>query len=106
MRTRIAVLDNRVVVRPDPVETQTKSGLYIPDTAKDKPTMGTVVNVGAGALTPDGQLLPLRVKVGQRVLYPPYAGLPIDLDGESESLVLMREPDLLAIILDADDKEA
>jgi len=84
-------LHDRVVVRPNPAEEKTASGIIIPDTAKEKPMRGTVVAVGPGK--PDE---PTTVKVGDVVLYGKYAGTEINVDGED--LLIMRESDILAVV--------
>ncbi len=93
----IKPLYDRVVVRPvEEGEEKTPSGIIIPDTAKEKPTEGEVVAVGEGRLSEKGELIPLKVKVGDRVIYSKYAGNEIVLNGED--LIILREDDILAII--------
>jgi len=89
-------LYDRVIVRPSEPEEVTKGGIIIPDTAKEKPMQGEIVAVGNGKLTEDGKVLPLRVKVGDKVLYGKYAGTEIKIDGED--YLIMRESDIFAII--------
>jgi len=89
-------LDDRIVVKPNEAETQTASGLVIPDTAKEKPQMGEIVAVGPGALDDDGDRLPMDVSVGDKVLYSKFAGTEVKFEG-SEYLVLSSR-DLLAIV--------
>ncbi|MBS1645413.1 MAG: co-chaperone GroES [Bacteroidetes bacterium] len=88
---KITPLHDRVVVKPNPAEEKTASGIIIPDTAKEKPMRGTVVAVGPGK--PDE---PTTVKVGDVVLYGKYAGTEINVDGED--LLIMRESDILAVV--------
>lgn len=88
-------LVDRVAVRPIPVEETTSGGLYVPDTAKEKPQQGTVVAVGPGR-TEDGKQVPMSVKEGDTVLYGKYAGTEISLDGEE--VLIMKESDLLGRI--------
>ena len=89
-------LNDRVLVKRLESEERTASGLYIPDTAKEKPSKGEVVAVGPGKHADDGKLVPMDVKVGDMVLFNKYAGTEVKIDG-AEHLV-MREDDILAII--------
>ena len=89
-------LNDRVLVKRLESEERTASGLYIPDTAKEKPSKGEVVAVGPGKHADDGKLVPMAVKVGDMVLLNKYAGTEVKIDG-AEHLV-MREDDILAII--------
>ncbi len=91
----IKPLGDRVVVKPEPAEEQTASGLYIPDTAKEKPQRGTVVAVGPGRVE-NGTKIEMTVKEGDKVLYGKYAGTEIVLDGEE--YLIMRESDILGIL--------
>ncbi len=94
---KLQPLGDRVVVKAeDDLEARTPSGLVIPDTAKEKPQIGSVVAVGPGALDEDGDRLPMDVKEGDKVLYSKYAGTEVKLSGE-EYLVLSSR-DLLAIV--------
>jgi chaperonin GroES len=92
---KIRPLHDRIVVKRLESETQTKGGIIIPDSAKEKPIEGRVVAVGNGKLLKDGKLRPLDVIVGDVVLFGKYAGNEVKIDGES--FVLMREDDLLAV---------
>ena len=87
----IRPLADRVVIEPKASETQTASGLYIPDTAKEKPQQGTVVAAGPGKKDE-----PMEVKVGDTVLYGKYAGTEVHADGKS--YIIMRQSDILATI--------
>ena len=89
-------LNDRVLVKRLESEERTASGLYIPDTAKEKPSKGEVVAVGPGKHADDGKFVPMAVKVGDMVLFNKYAGTEVKIDG-AEHLV-MREDDILAII--------
>lgn len=91
MAVNIKPLADRVLVMPAPAEEKTASGLYIPDTAKEKPQRGEVVAVGPGKKDE-----PTSVSVGDTVLYGKYSGTEIALDGED--YLIMRESDILAII--------
>ena len=93
----IKPLYDRVVVKPvEEAEEKTPSGIIIPDTAKEKPSEGKVVAVGEGKLLENGEVKPLKVKVGDKVIYSKYAGNDIVVDGED--LIILREDDILAII--------
>ena len=87
-------LGNRVVIEPiDEDEQMSSGGIYIPDTAKEKPQEGTVVAIGPGRLTDDGKRVPMELKVGDAVVYSKYAGTEYK-EGDTEYLVL-REDDIL-----------
>ena len=93
--TKVAPLADRVVVKPlDDAETM-RGGLYIPDTAKEKPQQGEIVAVGPGRYE-DGKRIPLDVAVGNRVLYGKYSGTEVTVEGDA--LLILRESDILAII--------
>jgi len=88
-------LADRLVVKViEPVEEKTKSGLYVPDTAKEKPQEGEVLAAGPGALNEKGERIPMNVAVGDRIIYSKYAGTEIKLDGEE--YLIMAERDVLA----------
>jgi chaperonin GroES len=91
MALKIQPLSDRVLVEPQEAETKTASGLYIPDSAKEKPQQGTVVAVGKGK-----EDYKMTVKVGDIVLYGKYSGSELKLDGKD--YLIMREDDILAII--------
>jgi chaperonin GroES len=91
----ITPLSDRVVIKPEAAEEKTSSGLYIPDTAKEKPQRGKVVAVGAGRFE-NGTKIDMTVKEGDTVLYGKYAGTEITLD--SEEYLIMREADILGIV--------
>jgi chaperonin GroES len=93
---KIRPLSDRVVVQPREVETQTAGGIFIPETAdKDKPIQGTIIAIGTGKYI-DGKLVPLQVKIGDRVLFGKYAGTNVKLD-DTEYLV-MREEDIMGVL--------
>ncbi|HEX7090402.1 MAG TPA: co-chaperone GroES [Longimicrobiales bacterium] len=94
--TRIQPLADRIVVKPLEETEQMKGGLYIPDTAKEKPQQGEVVAVGPGKLTDDGKRVAPEVKEGDRVLYGKYSGTEVTV-GDEQYLIL-RESDVLAIV--------
>lgn len=89
-------LHDRILVRRMAEEEKTAGGLYIPDTAKEKPQRGEIVATGKGRVTEDGKVLPLEVKAGDRVLFGKYAGTELKLDGQE--FLMMREEDILGII--------
>ncbi|MFT5103679.1 MAG: chaperonin GroES [Candidatus Latescibacterota bacterium] len=91
MALKIQPLSDRVVLEPQAAETKTASGLFIPDSAKEKPQQGKIVAVGSGKKDHD-----MTVKVGNTVLYGKYAGTELKLDGKD--YLIMREDDILAII--------
>src|ERR1043166_8859590 len=97
MATNITPLHDRVIIRriEDNVN-QTAGGLYIPDTAKEKPQEGEVIAAGEGKYKEDGTRQPLDVKAGDRVLFGKYSGSEIKLDGEE--FIIMREDEILGII--------
>ncbi len=89
-------LHDRVVVRRITAEEKTAGGIIIPDTAKEKPMEGEVIAAGAGARNEAGQLVPLDVKAGDRVLFGKWSGTEVKLDGEE--LLIMKESDIMGII--------
>jgi len=91
----IKPLADRVVIKALPMEEKTKSGIIMPDTAKEKPQEGEVVAVGPGKVE-KGERIPLDVKVGDRVIYSKYAGTEVKYDGEE--YLILRESDILAVI--------
>lgn len=93
--SKIKPLGDRVVVRPKPAEEKTESGLYIPDTAKEKPQKGTVVAVGEGRVE-NGNKIELTVEEGDEVLYGKYAGTEVTIDGED--MLIMRENDIFGVV--------
>ncbi len=90
-------LDDRIVVKPNEAETQTASGLVIPDTAKEKPQQGSVLAVGPGKRSDtSGELIPLDIKVGDTVLYSKYGGTEVTVYGDD--LLVLNARDVLAIV--------
>jgi chaperonin GroES len=96
MEVNVKPLADRVLVKPAPAEEKTKSGIIIPDTAKEKPMQGEIIAVGQGKLTEDGKLIAMQVKVGDTVLYGKYSGTEISLEGNE--YLIMRESDIFAIV--------
>jgi chaperonin GroES len=93
--TSIKPLGDRVVVQPEPAEEKTESGLYIPDSAQEKPQRGTVRAIGEGRVE-DGTRIEMTVEEGDEVLYGKYAGTEVTLDGEE--YLIMRESDIFGIV--------
>ena len=90
-------LDDRIVVKPNEAETQTASGLVIPDTAKEKPQQGTVLAVGPGRRADStGELVPLGINVGDTVLYSKYGGTEVTVG--ADDLLVLNGRDVLAIV--------
>lgn len=89
-------LHDRILVRRMAEDEKTAGGLFIPDTAKEKPQRGEIVAAGKGRVTEDGKTLPLEVKAGDRILFGKYAGTEIKLAGEE--YIMMREEDVLGIV--------
>ena len=92
----IRPLHDRIIVERLEEETTTAAGIIIPDSAKEKPQQGIVKAVGKGKVTEDGKVMPLDVKVGDKVLFGKYAGTDIKLDGKE--YLMMREDDVLGVV--------
>jgi len=99
----IRPLHDRIIVERLEEETKTAGGIIIPDTAKEKPQQGKVIAVGKGKRTEDGKLLPLDVKVGDKILFGKYAGTEIKIEGKE--FLMMREDDVLGVIEGSDKKK-
>ncbi len=95
-KTTFAPLGERIIIKPIEQEQTTRGGIYLPDTAKEKPQEGEVIAVGPGRATDDGSRIPMELSVGDRVIYSKFAGTEYK-DGEDEYLI-MRESDVLAKI--------
>ena len=93
---KIRPLQDRVIVKRIEEEEKSKGGIFIPDTAKEKPQEGKVVAVGKGKVNDDGTITPLDVKVNDRILFGKYSGTEINVDGEEH--LIMREDDILGVI--------
>lgn len=89
-------IGDRIVVRPKTAEETTKSGIILPDTAKERPQEGEVMAVGTGRITDDGKTIPLQVNVGDTVLFSKYGGTEIKIGGEE--YIILREDDILAVL--------
>jgi chaperonin GroES len=94
--SKLKPLGDRLVVKPATREETTKSGIVLPDTAKEKPQRGTIVAAGEGRRDDDGDRIPLDVKVGDQVLFAKYAGTEFKLD--DEELLILSEKDVLAVL--------
>ena len=96
MATNIRPLEDRILVRPEEGQETTVSGIVIPDTAKEKPQEGTVLAIGPGKRSDTGELIPMEVSVGDRVMYSKYGGTEIKIDGDE--LLILSSRDVLAIV--------
>ncbi|HEY7875355.1 MAG TPA: co-chaperone GroES [Actinomycetota bacterium] len=95
-KTNVKPLEDRILVRPEEGEETTVSGIVIPDTAKEKPQEGTVLAVGPGKRSDSGELIPVDVSEGDRVIYSKYGGTEIKIEGED--LLILSARDVLAIL--------
>ncbi len=93
---KLKPLGDRVIVKQAEAETQTKSGLYLADTAKEKPQRGTVLAVGEGALNDKGERVPVGLNVDDVVIYGKYGGTEVKIDGEE--YIILRADDIYAIV--------
>jgi chaperonin GroES len=93
---KLRPLQDRIIVKRLEEETMTAGGIFIPETAKEKPMKGEVIAVGNGKKTDEGKVLPVDVKKGDKVLFGKYAGTEIKIDGEE--YLIMREDDILGIM--------
>jgi chaperonin GroES len=96
--TKLRPLGDRVVIKPTPREEMTKSGIVLPDTAKEKPQEGVVLSVGPGKTLDDGSREAMDVAVGNKVLYAKYAGTEFKVEGDE--LLIVSQKDILAIVED------
>jgi chaperonin GroES len=94
--TTLKPLGDRLVIRPTPREEMTKSGIVLPDTAKERPQEGTILSVGPGRILDDGTREAMDVSAGQKVLFQKYAGTEFKLD--EEELLILSQKDVLAVI--------
>ena len=94
MAAKLQPLADRVLVKPIEKEEKTKSGIYLPDTAKEKPQEGEVIAVGPGKIADDGKRIVMDLKVGDTVIYAKYGGTEIKID--EDELIILRESDILA----------
>ena len=96
MTLKLRPLGDRVVVEPLEQDERTETGLYIPETAKEKPQKGKILAVGAGRRDEDGKRIPMDVETGQSVLFAKYGGTEVKIDGKK--LLILKESDILAIL--------
>ncbi|OJH38300.1 co-chaperone GroES [Cystobacter ferrugineus] len=96
MTTKIRPLQDRLIIKRVAEENKTKGGLFIPDTAKEKPLEGKVIAVGNGKVLEDGKVRAMDIKAGDSILFSKYAGTEIKLDGEE--YLILREEDVLGVI--------
>ncbi len=96
--TKLRPLGDRVVIQPTPREEMTKSGIVLPDTAKEKPQEGKIIAAGPGRLSDEGKREPMDVKEGDKVLYAKYAGTEFKVD--DEDLLIVSQKDILAVVED------
>ena len=94
MAAKLQPMADRVLVKPMEKEEMTKSGIYLPDTAKEKPQEGEVIAVGPGKLSDDGKRIAMDLKVGDTVIYAKYGGTEIKVD--DEELIILNESNVLA----------
>ena len=95
MTINLKPLGDRIIVKRLEAETKTKGGIIIPDSAKEKPSEGKVVAVGAGALNNEGKLIPMTVKEGDTILFAKWGGTEVKIEGED--YIILKESDVLAI---------
>lgn len=93
---KVKPLSDRIIIKPSAAEEKTKGGIILPDTAKEKPVIGEVVAVGPGRKSDDGNMVPMEVKTGDKVLYGKYSGTEVTIDGQE--YLIMRESDIFAIV--------
>jgi len=96
--TKLRPLGDRVVIQPTPREDMTKSGIVLPDTAKEKPQEGLIIAAGPGRILDDGKREAMDIKKGDKVLYAKYAGTEFKIDGEE--LLIVSQKDILAVVTD------
>src|SRR5215213_11440654 len=96
MAIKLKPLSDRVIVKQTEAEEKTKSGIYLPDAAQEKPTKGKVIAVGPGKLDDKGKAMELGVRVGDSVYYGKYSGTDVEIDGQK--LVILRETDVLGVL--------
>jgi len=97
-KTKLRPLGDRCVIKPTAREEMTKSGIVLPDTAKEKPQEGTILAAGPGRILDDGKREAMDVKEGQRVLYAKYAGTEFKIEGDE--LLIVSQKDILAVLED------
>ena len=93
---KLRPLQDRIIVKRIQEEEKTAGGIFIPDTAKEKPQMGQIVSVGNGKKTEDGKVIPVDLKAGDKVLFGKYSGTEVKVEGDE--FLIMREDDILGVI--------
>jgi len=96
MTTIVEPTSDRLLVKKIDNANKTKGGLVLPDDAKERPTKGKVLEAGQGRMNDDGNILPMKIKKGDTILYPQYSGYPVKVDGED--LLILDEKDVLAVL--------
>ena len=96
MSTKISPLGDRVLVKQDAEPEITQGGIYLPETVKEAPQWGTIKRVGTGKVLENGEVRPLSVKVGDKVIFGKYSGTKVKVD--AEELLFMREDDIMAVV--------
>jgi chaperonin GroES len=96
MKPNLVPLNDKIIVKRVEAEDKTAGGIFLPDTAKEKPRQGKVVSVGDGKLLDNGKRAPFQVKEGDRILFTSYAGNEVNVDGEE--WLIMTEDDILAVV--------
>ena len=95
-KTKITPLFDNVLVRPIQAEEKTAGGIILPETVKEKPQMGEVMSIGSGRRAPDGKVVPMTIKVGQRVMYKKWGGNEVKV--ENEEWTIVEDKDILAVV--------
>jgi chaperonin GroES len=93
---KVNPIRDRILVKPLEADTVTASGIVIPDTAQEKPMQGEVLGVGAGKITDEGNLVPMTVKIGDKILYGKFSGQAVKI--ENKDHIILKEDDVLAIV--------
>ena len=93
---KLRPLEDRVVVKQSKAEEKTSGGIFLPDTAKEKPQIGKVISVGPGKILDNGKQSPMNVKKNDEVIYPKYMGNDVEIEGDK--YIILRESDLLGIV--------
>ena len=95
MAKKLKPLGDRIIVKQEPEEEKTRSGIVLPESAKEKPQEGTVIAVGEGRVLDSGQKVPVAVKVGDKIIYSKYGGTEVTIEGEE--YIVLSERDILAV---------
>ena len=95
-KTKVNPLFDNVLIKPLDQQEKTPGGILLPDTAKEKPQIGEVMAIGQGAMTDDGKIVPMKVKIGQKVMYKKWGGNEIKVNGQE--WLIVEQKDILAVI--------